>query len=371
MVTAISCEQILYGLYAGTQISVHRAIRATVTSLCRGLASITVVALLCFLQEDILTLIVGIIIVDGIFCAYTIIDVTRPWESIESIGRCVDFCLIRDILLYCIPLGLSVITGTLCTYIDKMFVSRLLDFDDLAVYSNMSMELPLAGISGAFIAVSTPCVVKLVGQNRFTEAVSIWGDMVELTAVILFPVIMVLFSFPKQIITLLFSEEYVVGYGLFRIFTVLEVFRITYFGFLLKAYGKSKIILFCSIVTLILNTLLNAFFYYLCGMGMYGFAAATVISTFIALLLQLIMTCNISGIGFCNILPWRRIGSVVVANVVIGCLAVFISKQAGIYDDLHSTRLFGIIAVCVTIYYSFEFKRIKRIYYSTKRATEI
>lgn len=364
-IAIMACEQIIYTLYAGTQISQHKALRSTLTNLCRAIVTVITVSVICILRGSIRTVILGTICVDAAFCVYTVTDVTRFYRKID---KWINGHLIKEILKYCIPLGISTITGTLCAQIDKLFISKLLTLEDLAIYTNMCTELPLAAVSGAFIAVITPYIVKLIGRNEVRNAVDLWGDFIELVSIILFPIITFLFVFSKQTITVLYSGEYVVGYKLFRLFTILELTRITYFGLILRSYGKSMLILMCSAMTLVLNVILNVLFYFGFGMGMYGFALATLISGFAIQFLQLGISCRMTGVKFSEIFPWWKLAKCALLNIAFGTAAALIAKAFHFYDSLQIWQLIVTGVVWMVLYFLIEFRRAKDIYRRTKNA---
>lgn len=364
-IAILTCEHIIYSLYAGAQISQHKALRSTLTNLSRSITTVIVVSAVCILHGNIRTVIAGTICVDAVFCFYTVADVTR---LNNRIGKWISFGLIRQILQYSIPLGISTITGTLCAHIDKLFISKLLTLDDLAIYTNMCTELPLSAVSGAFIAVITPYIVKMIGRNEIKKAVDLWGYIIELVSIILFPIITFLFVFPKQSIAILYSKEYVSGYQLFRLFTVLELSRMTYFGLILRSYGKSVLILMCSVLTFVLNTILNIIFYFCLGMGMYGFALATLLSTFSILFLQLIMSCKMTGLRISQIFPWMRLLKCALINIGLGLFATIISKAFNFYESFQIWK-FVVLGTCwLSVYFAISFNRAKAIYRLTKSA---
>lgn len=357
------CEQIVYSLYAGSQIAQHKAIKSTLTNLLRSTFKVLVVGTLCFLQSSIRAVILGSICVDVVFCIFTVADATVFYKRING---WFDIILITDIIKYCMPLGVSLLTGRLCAQINKVFISRLLSLKDLAVYTNMSTELPLAAISGAFIAVITPYVVKLISRGKVVEAVRLWGYIIELVSIVLFPIITLLIVFSKQIITILYSSEYVIGADIFKIFAVLELNRITFFGLILRSYGKSKLILLCSFCTLIINVFLNYIFYFVFDLGMQGFALATLISTLSIQALQLQMSCWLTGIQFTQIFPWRKLVDCGFVNFGFGALVIVISMLFGFYDTFEFDKMLILIILWAVLYIFIEKERFRVIYNKTK-----
>ena len=359
LIAILVCEHIVYSLYAGSQIAQHKALRSTLTNLARSLTTVAIVAILCGLKRNIREIIIGTACMDAVFCAYTAVDATKLYRRI---GSWLSISQVKRILKYCVPLGISTITGTLCAQIDKLFISKLLTLDDLAVYTNMCTELPLAAVSGAFIAVITPYVVKMIGRNEVEKAVTLWGNFVELVAIILFPVITALFVFSRQAIVLLYSDEYIVGCHLFRLFAVLEISRITYYGMILRSYGKSILILMCSALTLVVNVILNALFYFVFDMGMYGFALATLLSTFSIQIMQLIMSSRLTGVKFRHIFPWKRLAICAMINIGFGLIVTSIAKWIGFYEENSILPVIMTGVIWAAAYLTIEFKRAKKIY---------
>ena len=142
----------------------------------------------------------------------------------------------------------------------------------------------------------------------------------------------------------------------------MEVFRITYFGLILKAYGKSWIILSCSALTLILDVLLNTLSYFVFQAGLLGFAISTFCSTLIIQLLQLVMSSRISGVGFCQIFPWVELMRVSLINLAfaLGFSMLSSSLNLDYYDILPVSC---IVAVWIVGYVILNLKKISRLYF--------
>lgn len=351
-------EQFLYSFYSGIQIAKHNAIKNALLNLLRAILSVACTYIICLNGLPILYIVLSSATIDFAFCFFSVWDSTHP---LLHIGRWLDARLIRNMLGYCIPLGVSAITASLCTQIDKLFVGGLYSETEYALYSNMCTELPLAALSGAFIAIISPYVVKMVNSGNQQEAIKLWGYVIILVAIILFPVISVLIVYSKQAVFILFSEKYVVGYKLFCVFSLMEIFRITYFGLILKAYGRSWVILLCSALTMILDVLLNTFSYFILDAGLLGFAVSTFCSTLIIQLLQLVMSSRISGVRFCKIFPWKELGKVALINLAFALFFSMLSNSLKLeYSDILSVMCIAV--VWVVGYVILNLKKVSRLY---------
>ena len=352
-------EQFLYSFYSGIQIAKHKAIKNALLNLLRAILSVTCTYVICSQGLPILYNVLGSAVLDFGFCVFSVWDSTHP---LMHIGRWLDVRLIRNMLGYCLPLGVSSVTASLCTQIDKLFVGGLYSETEYALYANLCTELPLAAVSGAFIAIISPYVVKMVNLGKQQEAIKLWGYVIVLVAIILFPVISILIVYSKQAVLILFSEKYVIGYKLFCVFSLMEVFRITYFGLILKAYGKSWIILSCSALTLILDVLLNTLSYFVFQAGLLGFAISTFCSTLIIQLLQLVMSSRISGVGFCQIFPWVELMRVSLINLAFALGFSMLSSSLN-WDYYDILPVSCIVAVWIVGYVILNIKKISRLYF--------
>ena len=316
IVSLMLISQIIYPLYTGIMVSLGKTLHSTKIGFIRSVIIVSSTFLLYLLKKEFQIFMLVTSLIEVLIVIYTICDCIDYKVNLKSV---IDFVLIKKILSYSIPLSITSITIGLCTQIDKLFVTRYFSTEEFAIYTNMSTELPVAAISGAFITVISPYVVKLLNKNKVVEAIRLWKSITEFVAIFLFYITSVLFVYGELIITILYSEKYLIGIILFRIFIFIQITRVTYFGLILRSYGKSKWILFCAIITLILNIFLN--FVFICFYKkITSFAMATVVSAFIMQFLQLIISCKILNFNFKEIFPWKKIFFLLVTNIIFSII---------------------------------------------------
>ena len=98
-----------------------------------------------------------------------------------------------------------------------------------------------------------------------------------------------LIVYAPQIMTILYSEKYIPGINVFRVYSAVLLLRVTYFGMILNASGRTKFILYSSVITLLVNIVLD------------------ILSIFIAQMVQVIMTSRLIRIPFGEVFPWKRL----------------------------------------------------------------
>lgn len=216
-----------------------------------------------------------------------------------------DRKIIQSIFKFSIPIGLASLVGTLTLECDKLVIGQLMDTETLAIYTNAARELPFTIIATSLTAVLLPQMARRMKENKTKEAIELWKNTVELSYLFIAFAVTVLIVYAPQIMTILYSEKYLPGVGVFRVYSLVLLFRITHFGMMLNASGRTKLILYSSIITLIVNVVLDYILYQI--IGILGPAIATLISISAAGIVQLIATSRMTGIPFIEVFPWRRI----------------------------------------------------------------
>lgn len=227
-----------------------------------------------------------------------------------------DIKLIKQILKFSIPIGLSTVVGTISIQLDKIIISKVFNTEQLAIYSNVSREIPITFIASSITAVLIPIIVKKISENKKDEAIRLWGEASVLAYTFICFFVTLLVVFAPQVISILYSNKYLEGVSVFRIYNIVLLFRFTYFGIMLNSMGKSKIILYISVLSLVLNVILN---YPFCMLfGVVGSAIATLISMILVVFMQLITTSKFLKIPFKKIMPWKELGLISFINLLLG-----------------------------------------------------
>ena len=224
--------------------------------------------------------------------------------------------LIGKILRFSVPLGLATVVGTISIELGKLVIGAMYNTEQLAIYANASREMPVTIISASLTAVLLPHLARLLGKGEYQESVELWSRSVTLSYVFMSFFVAVLFVFAPQVISILYSDKYLPGVDVFRIFSLVILLRTTYFGIILNSIGKTKFIFYISIASLFLNLALSFLFYKL--FGFIGPALASFASIGLVNFLQLKATGKILNIPFRNIFQWKELGRISVINLLLG-----------------------------------------------------
>ncbi|MDP2173501.1 MAG: oligosaccharide flippase family protein [Candidatus Cloacimonadaceae bacterium] len=184
---------------------------------------------------------------------------------------------------YSLPLGLSALIGMLSIQLDKFVISGFFTPEQFAVFSIGAMELPFISIFSN--SVNSVLLPSMSEPGLSCNKAEIFRGAVRKNALIIFPLAMLFFIYAKPIVTLLYTSQYLGSVPFFQVYLLILPLRVAVFGVLFLALGKTKYILYNAAVTLCLNLILNIIL--VKQIGMMGAALATVIVTWISVLLYL------------------------------------------------------------------------------------
>lgn len=197
----------------------------------------------------------------------------------------------RLLLQYALPAIVAMVASSLYNMVDSIFIGQ--GVGALAI-SGLAVTFPFMNLSAAFgaaIGVGSSAFLSVkLGQRDYDIANRILGNCVMLNVIIgvLFGGIGLLFVSPilrffgASDATLPYAREYMIIILLGNVITHL------YFGLnaVLRSAGKPRIAMYITIVTVVINAILDPIFIYTLNLGIRGAAYATILSQIMALLWQ-------------------------------------------------------------------------------------
>lgn len=198
---------------------------------------------------------------------------------------------------YAIPAIIAMTASSLYNMVDSIFIGH--GVGPLAI-SGLAITFPLMNLAAAFgslvgVGASTLISVKL-GQKDYTTAQHILGNVVSLNLLIglLFTLVSLLFLDPilyffgASDATLPYARDYMITILLGNVITHM------YLGLnsVLRSAGHPQKAMAATILTVVINTLLDPLFIYTFHMGIRGAAIATVLAQVISLCWLIKIFCN-------------------------------------------------------------------------------
>lgn len=331
---------IILSSVANLLVVYHKTSVLFIFRLCASITNLGVILLVKFLhatffQYMVLYLINELVLTIWVYCFVK--------KTIGKFSFNLDKKFIRNILAFSIPMGLASMLSTINIELDKMVITSFLSTEQLAIYTNASRELPVNMISSSLTAVLMPQMVRLLRDNNKEEAIKLWNSATSIGLAVISLIAVGCFVFAPEVMTILYSPKYLDGAGVFRVYSLVLLFRCTYFGMMLNALGITKFVFYVSLSTLILNSILNIVFFKI--FGFIGPAIATLVVISLTAIWQLVFTCEKVGARLSKIFPWKNGAFYLLINIGLGILAYFIK----IYINKMSKSNNVIIAVALGV----------------------
>lgn len=323
----------------------HKTSALMMYRVANSVSLLGIIVLVQFTGGTFITYMLLYLTVEIIFTLWTYWQVTRLASRIKPK---LDTDLIKTIFTFSIPIGLASVVGTINIELDKLVITTFLSTEDLAIYTNASKELPVGVISTSLTAVLLPQMVRLLRDDKKKEAVELWKSAITISFSIICFIAVGCFVFAPEVITVLYSEKYLPGVSVFRVYCLVLLLKCTYFGMVLNALGKTQFILYSSICSLLLNIVLNYILYFI--LGFTGPALATLLSSMITAIVQLVYSSKMCGINFNAIFPWKNCFMLLLLNTGVGVIAYILQKSiCAVINPILSAITIGIIWFLIMI----------------------
>ena len=284
---------------------------------------VLVVAVGVILLHDIRSIFVMIVLMDilQIFVFVKLFEYRKYKVKLHIIKKNIA-C---EIFRYSLPLAFSVAIGTLSIYMDKLLIGRMMSVEDFALYTNMAKELPISFIVSSFTTVIMPAFVKMHSESRDDDIKRYWKSYLELGLSVTWILCGAAIFCSKDLLIFLYSEKYARGIGVFVVYLTVELCRFSYFGIILSTFGRTKLIMYSSCLSLLCNFILNIVFFHL--FGIVGPAVASLLTIFMMELLQLFFSCKLLGCKIGDIFDFKVVFILVLEITAVGASILYISSK--------------------------------------------
>ena len=250
-----------------------------------------------------------------------------------------------ELTQFAVPLALAGMFGTISMQLDKWIVSFLCGPDEFAVYALGAMEVPLIGmVTGAMTAVALTDMRKAVDAGKPADALRLFQVIARKSSYVILPIMLFFMLTADTVIQYLYGSDYADSAIPFRIYLVLLPVRTVVFGSLILALGKSRFILFRSMIGLVINGILSVFLVW--HFGPWGASIATVTAIYLwSLPANLYVLSRELNTSFSEILPFGTMYRICFAIAPLAIISVLILSSL---DNCHQE--FIAIVLCFTLY---------------------
>lgn len=199
----------------------------------------------------------------------------------------------RLLTQYAIPAIIAMTASSLYNMADSIFIGQ--GVGAMAI-SGLALTFPMMNLAAAFgslvgVGASTLVAMKL-GQKDYTGANHVLGNVLALNVILGFLFMVVFLAFLDPVLIFFGGSEQTIPYAkdYMRIILYGNIITHMYLGLnaVLRSSGFPRMAMYTTLLSVVVNCVLNPIFIFSWGWGIKGAAWATVISQTISLLFQLV-----------------------------------------------------------------------------------
>ena len=211
----------------------------------------------------------------------------------------------RLLFQYAVPAIIAMTAASLYNIVDSIFIGHIGpdgtwgNSDGMAI-SGLALTFPLMNISialGAMVGVGASTVISVrLGQKEYDTAQHVLGNTVVLNILIgviftiacLLYLDLILILFGASEATLPYARDYMI------VILLGNVISHSYFGLnaVLRSAGHPQKAMYCTILTVVVNAILDPIFIFVFRLGIQGAAIATILSQLVSLIWQFKLFSN-------------------------------------------------------------------------------
>lgn len=345
-------------MYQVLFVSIGKAKSIAVRNLFVSTIKLAAVVFAALVTKDIITVFIITLISDIAQVLYFSIIFGKSTFWINPFK--IDKSKIKEILIFCLPLSVSILTNSLNRDIDKYAISFFTDTESLAIYTNAAKVLPFDMITTSFATVMVPIITKFVVNNQYEKSQNLYKQYLNFSYTTTWMIAFGAVVCSKELMLILYDEKYLTGLGIFIVYILVDMIRFANVSLILTAKRKTKELMVYSIVTLALNFVLNIIFFKL--FGLIGPAIATLVVTFGMNCVMLLRGSQIIHSKITQIIDFKDMLKLIVQMLVAAAVAIVIKhfcSSAELNYIITFVLSYGTYAVIIGL---LNFKKVLRLF---------
>jgi len=236
----------------------------------------------------------------------------------------IDLSMLSPQFKYVFPMGLGLIAGIFGQHAEKLVLIANFSTTDFALYSVGSFGIPLGILYLSVGNVILPKLSEYSLDNKLRETLSLWKKMITINSIVTIPIVIFFLLSAKQFVVILFGIEYVESVTVFRIIILSLLFQMLGHGYVLRAYAKTRFILFARVIKMITSIVLSYFL--VVNYGIIGAAFTFLVGFIVNVLLQVYKTKKLLKSRLNDLLPWRDFLNLLLISLIPSLILFFINQ---------------------------------------------
>ncbi|MFO7916356.1 MAG: oligosaccharide flippase family protein [Candidatus Krumholzibacteriales bacterium] len=314
--------------------------------------------LFAYIYNDVSMILFGLILYGllklAVLVTYMVFRYRFPCR-LSSISRVQALRQIR----YALPLGGGKLIGEVGRKADRFILTAYLSASGYAVYTIGTLRIPLDIAYLSIGNTALPRIAEYYRAGRKDRMAELWHKVIFYYCLFTIPVILFCEIFATEIITFLFTAEYLEAVPVFRIFILIYLGYMLARGSILKASNNTGYTLKANIYSMIsgvgLGLVLIRYF------GIMGGVISAVTASSVNVLYQVYISGKILGLSFGEWLPWKRMITILLLSIVsiIPAISVKLADIGNIYRIIAGFAIYS--AVLAALFDRFGLISISRV----------
>jgi O-antigen/teichoic acid export membrane protein len=235
-----------------------------------------------------------------------------------------DAASLKRQLSYALPFEMAVLIQSLQSNLHQYAVSYAFDAATFAIYAVGCLQIPLV----EFMTTSSGNVMMVrmgerIRDGRPETVPAIWHDTLRKLSLIFFPVVGMLLVSARELILLLFTENYLASVPIFMIGSSSLLLSVLLTDAVLRVYAETRFLLLLNMIRLLVMAVLIPGA--LAVFELPGAALVTLLSAVVAHGLALVRIKGLMKVGFARFLPYRSL-SMIFSAASAACLLTWSVK---------------------------------------------
>jgi O-antigen/teichoic acid export membrane protein len=270
------------------------------------------------------------------------------WLLLRGLGLTLSASasLWREQWTYTLPFAVAVGVDVLQANLHNYVVAARFDPAVFAIYAVGCLQIPLVDV----LTLSSANVMMVAmagdGPDRTGRALALWHDTVRRLALVIVPLVVFLVALAPEVITVLFTRQYLASVPVFQVWTCTLLFAVPCVDAVLRARARTGFLLGLNVVRLaivvgIIGWCLNAF-------GLAGAAFAMLAATAATRVIAIGRIARLLRVGPSAVLPWKGLAITAACALVAAVPALWLARGALPLSPIGA--LLGGAALYATVY---------------------
>ncbi len=258
-----------------------------------------------------------------------------------------DWREIKKIIAYSLPFGLAVILYTLSSRFDKLICISYLTTEQYAIYSLAFFGIPgVMQVYDALCQVNVMDMAKAYHQNNYKDILLLYRNFVIKTLSFSLPIITIVFIFAKQIIVLLFTENYIEAVPFFQVYILTFIVAMLGAGTILRAINKTRMSLKAYAISVFVY--IPVTYLLIKSLGMWGAMTGALIGNILPRIIQIRMEISQMKCSFSEYFPILKMIYIMIIGFGFGLLVYVINTMLSL--SIYGCGIVGCIYLLIAYY---------------------